>query len=76
MRYFLIETEAYQGRYQYRYITDTFDKAMSKIQENPTHYTDWYDSKGTCRIVEIDEDFKIKNVYKITNGKLYQGDEN
>lgn len=62
--YFLINTTDNERDSSYKKICDTLDEAKKEVP----NFANWYCSKGTCDIHEVDENFNIYKVYHFRNG--------
>jgi hypothetical protein len=58
-RYFLIRTANNEWDSSYKKICDTLEEAKREVP----NFADWYCSKGTCAIHEVDENFTTYKVY-------------
>lgn len=64
--YYLIETTDSEYTSSYKKICESYEEAEKEIK----NYSDWYCSKGSCTIVKVTSNFKIKGRYKYWEGKL------
>lgn len=63
-RYYLIETTDSERSFSYKKICDTLEEAKKEVP----NYANWWSSKGSCSICEVDENFTVYTEYKFENG--------
>lgn len=63
-RYYLIRTTNNEWDSSYKKICDTLEEAKREVP----NFADWYCSKGTCSIHEVDENFNTYKTYEFVNG--------
>lgn len=68
--YYLIKTSDNEYNSSYKYIANTLEEAEKHIME----YSDWYCSRGTCVIVQVDNMMHCIKEYNYQDGKYYDYD--
>lgn len=63
---YAIKTNDNEYRDSYKAFYDTLEEAKEHIME----YDDWYTSRGTCRICQLDRNFRVLKKWEFYNGKL------
>ena len=63
-RYYLIQTTDNEYRSSYKKICATLEEAKKEVP----NYADWWSTKGTCTICEVDENFTVYAEYRFVNG--------
>lgn len=63
-RYYLIQTTDNEYSSSYKKICATLKEAKKEVP----NYADWWSTKGTCTICEVDENFTVYAEYRFVNG--------